>query len=147
MQRNRIIREAVPADLPALADLMEQLGYPSTVSEMRMRMEKIMRNPDYRTWVAEDDTLVTGMIGCVHCYAWEINKPYIRVQTLVVASDRRTSGTGRALIDAGAAWGKELGAAYLSLNCGHKAAREAAHNFYPSIGFIHTSAGYIRHIQ
>lgn len=140
------IREATAADLPAMAALMTQLGYPTTVPEMSARVKAMAHNTDYCCLLAVEAAAVTGMIGFCKCYAWEISDCYIRIQVLVTDAGKRTQGTGAALVDACSEWGRSRGAAYLSLNCGNKEGREAAHRFYPRIGFAITATGYTRRI-
>lgn len=57
------IRKAVIKDVPELASLMEQLGYPTTVESMTVRFHNIESNPSYHTLVAEVNGKVVGMIG------------------------------------------------------------------------------------
>ena len=55
------IRAAEAADAEALADLMTQLGYETRTSEMQMRMEAILSNKNYATFVAVNAvTLIDG---------------------------------------------------------------------------------------
>ena len=49
------IRHAQPGDAAALAQLMCELGYDTTKSEMQMRVEKITTDERYRTFVAVCD--------------------------------------------------------------------------------------------
>jgi N-acetylglutamate synthase-like GNAT family acetyltransferase len=57
------IRKATINDVPELAALIEQLGYPTTVESMTIRFNNIESNPSYHTLVAEMDGKVVGMIG------------------------------------------------------------------------------------
>jgi GNAT superfamily N-acetyltransferase len=50
------------------------------------------------------------------------------IEDLAVAPDRRSSGIGKALLDAAKTWAREQGAAWLGLESG--AARVDAHRFY-----------------
>jgi len=57
------IRKAKLSDAPALAALMRELGYETSNAEMRQRLKSILTNPRFRTFVAEIDNTVCGMIG------------------------------------------------------------------------------------
>ena len=46
------IRAAELSDAAVLANLMNQLGYPTRESEMQMRLKTIIPDSRYRTWVA-----------------------------------------------------------------------------------------------
>ena len=55
-----VIREATQSDIPAIASLMSDLGYPTTVETMTERLTPILRNPDHRTFVGHP---VNGEVG------------------------------------------------------------------------------------
>lgn len=57
------IRTAHHKDIPALAYLMEELGYPTSVEDMKQRYDRIASNPNYHTLVAEIEGEVVGMVG------------------------------------------------------------------------------------
>ena len=57
------IRAAEMNDAAALAQLMCELGYETTKSEMQMRLEPIATDERLRTFVAVCDGKVCGMIG------------------------------------------------------------------------------------
>jgi hypothetical protein len=67
------IRDATERDVEALANLMTELGYPSTVEEMGRRLARIYADPSYATLVVERDGLVVGMAG-VHGVRYTIRK-------------------------------------------------------------------------
>jgi hypothetical protein len=54
------IRSVEVNDAAALAQLMCELGYETTKSEMQMRMERIATDERYRTFVAARDSEVSG---------------------------------------------------------------------------------------
>jgi len=58
------IRKYHNSDLSYLTELMEDLGYPSTMKQMKARMEVIEAFPSYYTFVAIKDARVVGMVGC-----------------------------------------------------------------------------------
>jgi len=51
------------SDAPALASLMCELGYETTIAEMRQRLKSILSDKGFRTFVAETDAQICGMIG------------------------------------------------------------------------------------
>jgi len=142
-----IVRPATEADLPTLALLMTELGYPSSLPEMAERFRNIRQQAGYETLVAEGGGEVLGAAGILRVQYWERTGHYIRVQVLVVRSTARRLGVGRILLRAVEDLGLETGATLISLNCGHKDARIAAHQFYPQMGFEHTSAGYTKWLR
>jgi ribosomal protein S18 acetylase RimI-like enzyme len=94
------IRAPEAGDMAALADLMTQLGYQTRASEMEMRMETIMANKHYATFVAVSEGKVCGMIGTRISYSYEHNNPGAAILALVVSEKMRGRGVGEALIAA-----------------------------------------------
>src|SRR5437879_11735703 len=94
------IRPVEAKDVEALANLMTQLGYETRASEMQMRMEAILANKNYATFVAVSKGKVCGMIGTFTCYTYEHNSPSARILALVVSEKMRGRGVGQALIAA-----------------------------------------------
>lgn len=141
-----IIRNFISSDLEYLAILTTELGYPTTISEMKTRLNEIYKNPNCQTIVAEIDNQVVGYIGLLKSTSWEQNGCFIRIQALCVKSEYRKLGIGKALIDYAEFWGKEIGAKLLALNCGNREERASAHLFYPKIGFEAKSTGYKKDI-
>src|SRR5437016_10169414 len=97
---NVMVRTVEATDAEALADLMTQLGYETRASEMEMRMEAILSNKNYATFVAVNEGKVCGMIGTFTCYTYEHNSPSARILALVVLKEMRGRGVGQALIAA-----------------------------------------------
>ena len=83
------IRFAEMNDAAALAQLMCELGYETTRSEMQMRMERIANDDCYRTFVAVLDGKVCGMIGTLACSSYEHNDPGGRILALATLSTMR----------------------------------------------------------
>src|SRR6266404_4267309 len=95
-----MVRAVEGADMEALADLMTQLGYPTRASEIQMRMETILANKNYATFVAVSKGKVCGMIGTFTCYSYEHNSPGGRILALVVSEKMRGRGVGHELVAA-----------------------------------------------
>src|SRR5438105_15456374 len=92
------IRAVEAADMEALADLMTQLGYETRASEMQMRMETILADKNYATFVAVSKDKVCGMIGTLTGYSYEHNNPSGRILALVVSEKMRGRGVGLAVL-------------------------------------------------
>src|SRR6266446_2876178 len=127
------IRAPEAGDIEALADLMTQLGYETRASEMEMRMETILANKNYATFVAVSEGKVCGMIGTYTCYTYEHNSPSARILALVVSDKMRGHGIGHALI---AAAEKDLAQKNISrVAVNTRFEREEAHQFYERVGY------------
>lgn len=62
-------------------------------------------------------------------------QPLAHITALVTDSSVRRAGLARALIEAAIEWARERDCVGLELMCGLNPAREAAHRFYPAMGF------------
>lgn len=136
------VRKANLNDTSILAQLMTQLGYPTTADEMKQRLEIILQKEDYQTLVAVTDNVIVGVIGMLKMYLWELAIPAVKIQVLVVSEEHRGGGVGKYLIEAAELWAKEQGVNQLILTSGNREERTIAHKFYPSMGFELTSSGY-----
>ena len=127
------IRAAEMNDAAALAQLMCELGYETTKSEMQMRVERIGTDERYRTFVAVCDGKVCGMIGTLTYPSIEHNDPSGRIVALVILRTMRRRGIGRALLATAEKDFAQRGIRRIALNT--QLAREDAHKFYESLGY------------
>ena len=142
-----IIREAEQSDIFDLTALMNELGYNTTVGEMKVRFDNIRNHSDYKTFIATGDTQILGMVGLTKNYFYEQNGIYVRVLALVTHSKFRQMGIGKKLMDIAENWAREIGAEKVFLNCGNREERAIAHLFYKKIGYEVKSSGFVKKIQ
>lgn len=136
------IRKANFDDLDKLAELMGELGYPTTIEEMKERYKNIRSNESYYTIAAEYDRKIVGMIGLNKGYFYEKNGVYVRIVALVVNKEYRNKGIGKNLIVNAEKWAVEQGAKTILLNSGVQ--RDEAHRFYKNIGFDNTGYRFVK---
>ncbi|WP_433942796.1 GNAT family N-acetyltransferase [Paenibacillus sp. SN-8-1] len=129
------IRAYESGDVAVMAELMGELGYPTSVDQMNRRMSRIMNNKEYQTYVAVIDDTVVGMIGIRIALNYELDKEIIQIISLVTKSAFRGRGVGRALIKFAEQKSIEQGAEIIYLTSGIKAERMEAHDFYKAKGF------------
>jgi ribosomal protein S18 acetylase RimI-like enzyme len=127
------VRAVEATDFEALADLMTQLGYETRASEMQMRMEPILANKNYATFVGISDGKVCGMIGTLTCYTYEHNSPSARILALVVSEKMRGRGVGEALIAAAEKNLAQRNIKRVAVNARFE--RTRAHEFYQKLGY------------
>ena len=139
------IRVAEMNDAAALAQLMCELGYKTTESEMQMRMERIAADDCYRTFVAVHDGKVCGMIGTLTCPSYEHNDPGGRILALATLSTMRRRGIGRALIATAEKDFAQRGIRRVALNT--RLAREDAHKFYESLGYERNGWRFVKQLS
>jgi ribosomal protein S18 acetylase RimI-like enzyme len=139
------IRGAELNDAPELAALMCELGYETDRTEMATRLELILSNPAYKTFVAIMDNRVCGMIGTLTYPSYEHNDPGARIVALVTLSAARRRGIGRALIAAAEDDLIQRGIRRVSLNT--QLSREDAHKFYESLGYERNGWRFVKQFQ
>ena len=115
---------------------MYELGYETTTSEMRQRLKSILRDAHYRTFVAEIDGQVCGMIGMLTHASHEHNDFTGRITALVVSKKQRRGSIGRALIAAGEEDFARRNVTRVTLTTRFE--RKAAHEFYEALGYSKT---------
>jgi GNAT superfamily N-acetyltransferase len=138
------IRRAQPGDAAALAQLMCELGYETTKSEMQMRLQRIATDQRYRTFVAVCDGNVCGLIGTLTYPSIEHNDPSGRIVTLVILRTMRRRGIGRALLTTVEKDFAQRGIKRIALNT--QLAREDAHKFYESLGYERNGWRFVKHL-
>jgi GNAT superfamily N-acetyltransferase len=120
------------SDADRVAQLMTQLGYPSTRQQIAQRFERIDGQSNQALFVADDDGQV---VASVHVAA----NPYLEndasaeILGLVVADGYRSQGVGKALVAAAEAWAAKLGCGVLRVRS--NTIRTRAHTFYDRAGF------------
>lgn len=127
-----IIRMMEGGDVDRVADLLTQLGYPSTPQQIARRFTRIDGRDDQALLVADDGN---GVVGWMHVGA----HPYLEsddsgeILGLVVADGQRSRGIGAALVGAAETWATEHGCQVLRVRS--RITRDRAHAFYERGGF------------
>jgi len=137
-----ILRAPRPGDLPALASLMGELGYPSSEAQVGERMSRLSRREDTAVLVAEEDGTPVGFASIMVVAVIHADPPVGILMALVVDGTRHGRGIGRALAEAAEVWAKARGADRVTLASG--LARQGAHAFYERIGYEHTARRYAK---
>jgi GNAT superfamily N-acetyltransferase len=130
------IRNATISDAPALAELITQLGYPTTPAQMQTRLPPLLVEPVNGTLVAELGGRVVGMIGLRIDRAHEYDGVQGRILALVVDASARGNGIGTALVAAGERWAAERGAGKIVVTTAKH--RERTHEFYRALQYDFT---------
>lgn len=139
------IRAVEMNDAAAIAQLMCELGYETTTSEMQMRLQRIANDERLRTFVAVCDGKVCGMIGALTYPSIEHNDFSGRIVALVIKSTMRRRGIGRALITLAEKDFAQRGIRRVALNT--QLAREDAHKFYESLGYERNGWRFVKQLS
>jgi GNAT superfamily N-acetyltransferase len=126
-----IVRDAVAADVPALAWLLGELGYPVTPPDFARRLEKF--TPEHRTFVAEGRAGVAGFVGCSALHVYESDTRVCWIMALCVAPRFRRQGVGRTLVERVDQWCRDAGCRDIRVHSGNE--RRDAHAFYQACGY------------
>ncbi len=124
------VREMSAADLPKVAELSGQLGYPVSLGELEKRFEILRASKTNVLFVAGEP--VGGWIQVEQRQSLESGEN-AEIVGLVVDSGRRREGLGRALVASAEQWAKDRSLPKLRVRS--NVTREESHRFYPAIGF------------
>jgi len=107
-------------------------------------LESILSDPRCRTFIAELNGQVCGMIGTLTHTGHEHNDVSGKITALIVSKKQRRSGIGRALIAAAEKDFVNHGVTRLSLTT--RFSREEAHQFYESLGYTGTGFRFAKNL-
>ena len=134
------IRKASVDDSEPIATLVTELGYPTSPSQMRRRLETIIDDNHYQTFVAWEDGQVLGFVGTRSGPLYEDDEYYGQIMALAVASSRQRRGVGRMLMQVAESTLIERGVRVLVVTSGNQ--RSDAHAFYERCGYSFTGRRY-----
>ncbi|HEX3533209.1 MAG TPA: GNAT family N-acetyltransferase [Gemmatimonadaceae bacterium] len=131
------IRPAVPSDAPALCELLAQLGYPASQTDIPARLNAVAGFPRAAALVATNGYgEVVGMVTAHIFPSIHDNEPVAWLTTLVVLEDARGAGIGSTLVKHVEDWATRNGARRLSVTSGKQ--RKATHEFYEKRNYENT---------
>lgn len=136
------IRPVAEADHPAIAALIEALGYPAAIGQVRARLERIARHPDHTTLVAVAEGDVVGMVGAYVTPSYEHDAPTGRITAMVVSDKAQRRGIGARLVAAAEDWVRAQGAGLMMLTSHNR--RTGAHAFYRRLGYAETGKRFVK---
>jgi len=139
---NLALREPRPEDADAVAALLDELGYPSSVDQAAERIAWIGHDPSTLLLVAEVEGEVAGLAALHVRNLIERDDVGCSVAALVVAERFRRLGIGARLSEAIEAEARARGCETLALHTAHR--RADAHAFYESLGYEHTGRRYAK---
>jgi ribosomal protein S18 acetylase RimI-like enzyme len=127
------IRPARSSDMSAIAGLLGELGYPTTVDDARAQVARVLDRDDTGVLVYEDGGEPVGLIA-YHVFDLIYRpRPHCRITALAVRADRRRRGIARALLEAVEAIARERGCFRVELTT--RVDRDDALRFYEACGF------------
>jgi len=140
------IRAAAPADAPVLCELLQQLGYPASESDIPERLNAVANFPHAAAFVAANGYgEVVGLVTAHIFPSIHDNGPIAWLTTLVVLEDARGAGIGSALVRHVEQWATQNGAKRLSLTSGIR--RKETHAFYEKRDYENTGLRFTKHLS
>jgi GNAT superfamily N-acetyltransferase len=118
-------------DVERVADLLTQLGYPTTGSSVAARFARIDAEQNALLVADESGTARAWIHVAVHAYLESDDTA--EIVGLVVADGHRSRGIGTSLVNAAESWAAGKGC--LALRVRSRIVRERAHAFYERAGF------------
>lgn len=135
------IRPGAAADAPALAALVEQLGYPATVGSIEHRLACLAMSGGDDVLLAEcADVGVVGVLVLQRRPSLVHDDDVAQITALVVDERRRGTGIGGRLLRAAIARAHEWGCPRVVFATNLR--RADAHRVYEGHGFEHTGRRY-----
>ena len=138
------LRHAVLADVPAIADLVTQLGYPTAAAVMEPRLRRMLSLPHHVIVVAETSGEVVGIAGACVDHGVE-QDTYGRITALAVDAKWRGQGVGTLLVQHVERWCRERGADRVTLTSGNH--RPESHKFYKALAYEATGIRFIKKLR
>ena len=128
------VRTAQQQDVPAMANLLGQLGYPTDHEALLSRCHRLLVHPDAQHWVAEYQGQVCGLLSLHFIPQLALDGDFARISYLCVDTAVHGLGIGKALVARASAAARERGCDRIELHCHQR--RSGAHAFYQHLGFV-----------
>ena len=119
-------------DVERVADLLTQLGYPSTPDDIARRFTRLDGRDDQALLVADEGGAVVGWMH-VGAHPYLESDESAEILGLVVADGQRSQGIGAALVAAAERWAVQHGCQAIRVRS--RTTRDRAHAFYERGGF------------
>jgi len=129
-------RPASSEDADRVAELLEQLGYPTSPEAARRRLELLVASHNDEVWVAERDGTVVGLVAIHVSASLERDGEVAKVSAIVVDEPARRDGIGQQLMALAEREARRRGCVLLFLTTAER--RQDAHAFYRGLGFEET---------
>jgi GNAT superfamily N-acetyltransferase len=142
-----LVRPAVPQDAPAVTTLLSDLGYPRPVEVVEERLRRLSSSPDglAAAAVVGGEHLAGVLTGHLVPLLAEAEPALLRMTALSVAPDQTRRGLGRRLVEFAEYFAQLHGCLLVEVSSGRRAERDAAHRFYPALGFEDSGETSIRY--
>ena len=130
-----VVRLPEPGDYEKIAELAEQLHYPSTGNQVKARLDEMANSNQHGVYVAElPGGQIGGWIG-LYIFRSVEQDSCAGISGLIIDQQVRSRGIGKELEAAAESWARSKGCKAISVHS--NVTRERAHQFYARNGFEH----------
>src|ERR1019366_681603 len=98
------LRNAVPEDAQAIADLLAELEHPASAADVPARIQAILAEGGAVLLAVDEDGTRLGLMSLARHSALHTPGPVGYITALVTAGAARRRGVGRALVEAARVW-------------------------------------------
>lgn len=138
-------RQANLEDAESIAMLLNDLGYPLSLSEVHKTLQSVLREEAIQVVLAVSPAgEVVGLMTLHRFPALRLGGLQVSIEELVVAERHRGRGIGRQLIQHAVEYARRLGAVRLEV-CGSLARESSRRGFYLKNGFKAAESRIYRH--
>lgn len=130
-----IIRPPMVNDAQAIKELLTQMGYQLTLSEVKNRIELFNENTMYHCCVMEISEQVIGIIAMTISDYFLHTTRFCYVDAVVIDEQYRRMGLGEKLLHTIEEIAKEQGCQYCELRSGKHREPSGTHDFYKRLGY------------
>lgn len=131
-----MIRTPTPDDAADLVPLFAALAHPAEATQLKVRLGRLLSDPEYSAWVAEGEAELLGFAAGHLLFPVEQDRPAAQLIALVTAEQARSRGIGSDLCATFESWAVARGATRAILTSGVQ--RHEAHEFYRRRGYATT---------
>jgi GNAT superfamily N-acetyltransferase len=129
------IRSCTEKDIPALVNLMEELGYPTTHKELLIRFKKFSFLSGYGVLVAILKERIVGLVAWSQTLLFVSDKTRFHIEALVVNKQYRGKSIGKKLMLSVEKIARQHAPSIIDLTSGVRRAPEGTHTFYNGLGY------------
>jgi GNAT superfamily N-acetyltransferase len=130
------VRPATHADAPAIAALLDQLGYPTSPEAIPTRLAALDAQGGIVFVALTEQACIVGLASGARHATLHADGEVAYITALVADANARRRGVGRTLVVALERWAAAHGCSRLSVTSAEH--RADAHAFYPQCGFPYT---------
>lgn len=128
------IRRAWVADCEAIKGLLEQLGYPRTLDQVREKLNQLIINVEDEVYVYQEDNKTLGFITLHYSIQLGFDGDFCEIGYLVVDESIRSKGVGNELEEYACFIAKKRGCSKIHVFSRNE--RVDAHRFYERQGYL-----------